>query len=91
MSDELFFGERYEVPGENAPETNEEACMQIAFCVVEEAPRLKRLLVLMEREDGTSRSIDNGLTADEAKGLVMSFHSWIDQCMGREREREGGL
>jgi hypothetical protein len=71
------------------PETIEEACQRIAFAIVEEAPKLSKLLVLMQRTDGSGRSIDTGLTVDQAKFVVMSFHSWLDQCLGREMERNG--
>jgi hypothetical protein len=74
-------------------ETEEEACTRIAYQIVEEAPRIKGLLVLIARKDGTARSIDNGLTAEESKHFVMSFHSWVDQCIGRDAEtddRKGG-
>jgi hypothetical protein len=75
------------VTDENEELTNEEACSRIAFTIVEEAPKLSKLLVLMLRKDGTGRSIDNGLTADEAKEMVMSFHSWVDQCLGKEKKK----
>lgn len=60
----------------------------IAFQIVEESGRLAKLLVLAVRKDGTSFSLDNGLTADEAKTLTIHFHSWIDKCLGREEERD---
>jgi hypothetical protein len=65
-------------------EMNEDACGRVAYEILEEAPRLIQLLVLMLKQDGTFRSIDNGLTADEAKTLVASFRSWLDQCRVRK-------
>ncbi len=62
------------------PETPE----TMAFRIVEESPRLTKLLVLAVRKDGSSFSLDNGLTVDEAKTMAIHFHSWLDQCMGRE-------
>jgi hypothetical protein len=67
--------------------SNEDACSQIAFRIVETAEQIDQLLVLTLRKDGSGRSMDNGLTADEAKNLVMSFHSWVDQSLGRDMER----
>jgi hypothetical protein len=69
------------------PETMEEAVQRIAFEIVEEAPQVARMLVLMQRKDGTARSIDTGLTVDEAKNAIMGYHSWLDQCIGREMEK----
>ncbi len=71
----------------NRPETTEEACQRIAFEIVQEAPKIAELLVLVQRTDGTGTAIDTGLTVDRAKVLVMSFHSWLDQCLGRDIER----
>jgi hypothetical protein len=70
--------------------TNEDACSRIAYLILEEVPHIAKLLVLIARQDGTARSIDNGLSADEAKALVMSFHSWTDQCIGRNKEKAKG-
>ena len=64
-----------------------ESPLGIAFRIAEEDGRIDKLLVLAVRKDGTSFSIDNGLTAEEGKRLAMDFHSWLDQCLGREMER----
>lgn len=69
------------------PETMQEAVEKIAFWVMEHASTAKRVLVLIEGADGVNHSMDNGLTVDEAKTLVMDFHSWLDECQGREKER----
>jgi hypothetical protein len=66
------------------PETPE----TIAFRIVEEGPHIAKLLVLAVRKDGSSFSLDNGLTVDEAKTMAIHFHSWVDKCMGREEEKE---
>jgi hypothetical protein len=58
----------------------------IAARIVEEDAQIAKLLVLGVRKDGSSFSLDNGLTADEAKTLTIHFHSWLDQCLGREQE-----
>lgn len=49
---------------------------------------LAKLLVLAVRKDGTSFSLDNGLTADEAKSMAIHFHSWVDLCLGREMGKD---
>lgn len=60
----------------------------IAARIVEEDTQITKLLVLGVRKDGSSFSLDNGLTADEAKTLTIHFHSWLDQCLGREQEKD---
>lgn len=70
-------------------EVEQKTVEQIAFWLMEQAPEEKKVLILIERQDGTNRSMDNGLKATEAKELLMSLHSYIDQCLGREMEREG--
>jgi hypothetical protein len=63
----------------------------IAARIVEEdaVAGIAKLLVLVVRKNGSSFSMDNGLTADEAKTLTIHFHSWLDQCLGREQEKDG--
>ncbi len=56
----------------------------IAGRLIEEDQKIAKLLVLAVRKDGSSFSLDNGLTVDEAKTMAIHFHSWLDQCMGRE-------
>jgi hypothetical protein len=50
---------------------------------------LAKLLVLAVRHNGESFSLDNGLTADEAKTLAVHFQNWIDRCLARETKQEG--
>lgn len=59
----------------------------IAFRIAEEDGAIQKLLVLGVRKDGTSFSMDSGLTAGEAKTLAIHFHSWLDHCLGREEEK----
>lgn len=54
----------------------------------EDDKRIAKLLVLGVRKDGSSFSLDNGLTADEAKTLTIHFHAWLDNCLGREQEND---
>ena len=58
--------------------------VEIAAYVAGEEENVAKLLVLAVRKDGSSFSLDNGLTVDEAKTMAIHFHSWLDQCMGRE-------
>ena len=71
-----------------ATETSGSSPLNIAARIAEEDTNLAKLLVLAVRKDGSSFSLDNGLTADEAKSLSIHFQSWADRCLGREMERE---
>lgn len=68
---------------------DENTPLHIAARIAGEEGNLAKLLVLAVRRDGSSFSLDNGLTADEAKTLTIHFQTWVDQCLGREMEREG--
>lgn len=60
----------------------------IAARLLEENQKIAKLLVLAVRKDGSSFSLDNGLTADEAKTLTIHFRAWIDSCLAREEQRD---
>lgn len=62
--------------------------VDIAFRLHDEAENIDQVLVLIRTKDKRSLSMDNGLTATDAKEMAMSFHSWVDQCLGREMERQ---
>jgi hypothetical protein len=60
--------------------------VEIAAYVAGEEENIAKLLVLAVRRDGSSFSLDNGLTADEAKTMAIHFHSWVDRCLGMEED-----
>ncbi len=57
--------------------------LEIAARIAGEDTNLAKLLVLAVRRDGSSFSLDNGLTADEAKTMAVHFETWVD---GKDRE-----
>lgn len=67
----------------------ETAPLEIAARIAGEDENLAKLLVLAVRKDGSSFSLDNGLTVDEAKSMAIHFHTWVDHCLGREEEKDG--
>lgn len=73
------------------PLTSLESALEAAARLCCEAPQLNKLLVLGVRRDGTSFSCDNGLTADEAKTMMVHFETWLDACLERQRETEQNL
>jgi len=74
-----------------ANETSGNSPLEIAARITGEdaVAGIAKLLVLCVRKNGSSFSLDNGLTADEAKTLSIHFQSWLDRCLGREMEQEG--
>ena len=64
------------------------APLEIAARIAGEEENLAKLVVLAVRKDGSSFSMDNGLTADEAKTLIIHFHTWVDRCLGREEQKD---
>lgn len=69
--------------------TNEqETPAAIAGRLIEEDVRIAKLLVLAVRRDGSSFSLDNGLTADEAKTLSVHFNAWLDKYSGRKEDTD---
>ena len=66
-----------------------EGPLDISFRIADRQKEIDKILVLMLFKNGSSSSLDNGLTAEEAKQMVDAFKSWIDQCLGREMERNG--
>lgn len=38
---------------------------------------IKKLLVLIEMEDGTFMSEDNGITVDDAEDMILGFRRWL--------------
>jgi hypothetical protein len=61
--------------------------LSIAFSIADESPQLAKLLVVGYRLDGSTFTLDSGLTVDEAKEMVQAFISWMDVCIGRDIER----
>jgi len=60
--------------------------LEIAARVAGEDGYVAKLLVLAVRKDGSIFSLDNGLTADEARTLTVHFQNWIDDCLRREED-----
>jgi len=72
-----------------AKEPSEEA-LWIAKRAKVEAPACAKMLLLGVRTDGSSFSMDSGLTASEAKDMAHAFVSWVDQCLGASKEVKNG-
>ena len=68
-----------------------ETPVEIAAYLAGEDANLAKLLVLAVRKDGSSFSLDNGLTADEAKTLTIHFQAWLERCLRKEEQKEQGL
>lgn len=64
--------------------TQPETPATIAGRLIEEDQKIAKLLVLAVRKDGSSFSLDNGLTVDEAKTLSVHFYAWLDKYTGRK-------
>ena len=53
----------------------------ISDCAKVEAPHCRKMLLLGERNDGSTYSFDTGLTADEAKELASMFIIWVNNFL----------
>lgn len=61
--------------------------LSIAFSIANESPEVIKLLVIGYRINGSTFSMDTGISVDEAKEMCAQFISWMDRCVGRDIER----
>lgn len=61
--------------------------LSIAFQLADESPEVVKLLVIGYRANGSTFTLDTGVTVDEAKEMCSQFISWMDRCVGRDIER----
>jgi len=55
--------------------------LEVAQGLVGSFLRIKKVIVLMEMEDGTFMSDGNGITVNDARHMVRAFHSAVESNM----------
>lgn len=56
------------------------------FKAADQAEKIKRVLIIFEREDGTYSSEDNGITMQEAVYMIECYRHWVMTSVFRPRD-----
>jgi len=55
--------------------------LKAAFQTFVDYPEIDEALVLVKMKNGSSFSVDNGLTVEEAGKLMEYFRDWLEKCL----------
>ena len=61
--------------------------LTLAYQIADESSEIVKMLVIGYRANGSTFTLDTGLTVDQAKEMSRAYISWIDECIGRDIER----